>query len=109
MANGLRVSEVLELEWRDLDYSGDPASLLVRKSKTRPARTVRLHRDLVQLFSNWPANLSPRDTVIPLSMRTALRHIVDAVVSSGLDQGCLGLGSGALALIVCDIARPGIG
>ena len=38
---GLRVSEVLELEWRDLDYSGDPASLLVRKSKSRRARTVR--------------------------------------------------------------------
>ena len=32
---GLRVSEVLELEWRDLDYSGDPATLLVRKSKSR--------------------------------------------------------------------------
>ena len=26
---GLRVSEVLELEWRDLDYSGRPATLLV--------------------------------------------------------------------------------
>ena len=41
---GLRVSEVLELEWRDLNYSGDPAVLLVRKSKSRRARTVRLHR-----------------------------------------------------------------
>ena len=50
---GLRVSEVLELEWRDLYYSGDPATLLVRKSKSRRARTVRLHPDLVQLFTNW--------------------------------------------------------
>ena len=58
---GLRVSEVLELEWRDLDYAGDPATLLVRKSKSRSARTVRLHQDLVQLFTNWPANRSPRD------------------------------------------------
>ena len=40
---GLRVSEVLELEWRDLDYAGDPATVLVRKSKSRRARTVRLH------------------------------------------------------------------
>ena len=32
---GLRVSEVLELEWRELDYTGDPATLLVRKSKSR--------------------------------------------------------------------------
>ena len=35
---GLRVSEVLELEWRDLDYSGEPATLLVRKSKTHKAQ-----------------------------------------------------------------------
>ena len=35
---GLRVSEVLELEWRDLDYSGEPPTLLVRKSKSRRAR-----------------------------------------------------------------------
>ena len=43
---GLRVSEVLELEWRDLNYAGDPATLLVRRSKTRKARTVRLHPEL---------------------------------------------------------------
>ena len=71
---GLRVSEVLELEWRDLDYLGDPATLLVRKSKNRRARTVRLHQELVQLFTNWPANRSPRDKVVALSMRSALRH-----------------------------------
>ena len=68
---GLRVSEVLELEWRDLDYLSDPATLLVRRSKTRKVRTVRLHRELVQLFSNWPSNRSPRDKVVTLSMRTA--------------------------------------
>ena len=39
----LRVSKVLELEWRDVDYTGDMATLLVRRSKTRKARTVRLH------------------------------------------------------------------
>ena len=71
---GLRVSEILEIEWRDLNYAGEPATLLVRKSKTRRARTVQMHRDLVQLFSNWPANRSPRDKVVSLSMRTALRH-----------------------------------
>ena len=71
---GLRVSEILEIEWRDLNYAGEPATLLVRKSKTRRARTVRMHRDLVQLFSNWPANRLPRDKVVSLSMRTALRH-----------------------------------
>ena len=89
---GLRVSEVLELEWRDLDYSGDPATLLVRKSKSQRARTVRLHRELVQLFSNWPANRSPRDKVVLLPMRTALRHIGDGIEWAGLDEESLGTG-----------------
>ena len=89
---GLRVSEVLELEWRDLDYSGDPATLLVRKSKSRRARTVRLHQDLVQLFTNWPANRSPRDKVVTLSMRSALRHIGDGIEWAGLDEESLGTG-----------------
>ena len=89
---GLRVSEVLELEWRDLDYSGDPATLLVRKSKSRRARTVRLHPDLVQLFTNWPANRSPRDKLVPLSMRTALRHIGDGIEWAGLDEESPGTG-----------------
>ena len=89
---GLRVSEVLELEWRDLDYTGDPATLLVRKSKSRRARTVRLHADLVQLFANWPANRSPRDKLVPLSMRTALRHIGDGIEWAGLGEESPGTG-----------------
>ena len=89
---GLRVSEVLELEWRDLDYSGDPATLLVRKSKSRRARTVRLHPDLVQLFTNWPANRSPRDKVVALSMRTTLRHIADGIGWADLDEESPGTG-----------------
>ena len=84
--SGLRVSEVLELEWRDLDYSGEPPTLLVRKSKSRRARTVRLHRELVQLFTNWPANRSPRDKVVSLPLRTALRHIGDGIRWAGLDE-----------------------
>ena len=89
---GLRVSEVLELEWRDLDYSGDPATLLVRKSKSRRARTVRMHADLVQLFMNWPANRSPRDKVVALAMRTALRHIGDGIEWASLDEESPGTG-----------------
>ena len=90
--SGLRVAEVLELEWRDLDYSGEPPALLVRKSKSRPARTVRLHRELVQLFTNWPANRSPRDKVVSLPMRTALRHIGDGIRWAGLDEESPGTG-----------------
>ena len=89
---GLRVSEVLELEWRDLDYLGDPATLLVRKSKSRRARTVRLHPDLVQLFTNWPASRSPRDKLVPLRMRTALRHIGDGIEWAGLGDESPGTG-----------------
>ena len=89
---GLRVSEVLELEWRGLDYLGDPATLLVRRSKTRKARTVRLHPELVRLFTNWPANRSPRDKVVTLSMRTALRHIGDGIEWAGPDEESPGTG-----------------
>ena len=89
---GLRISECLELEWRDLDYSGEPATLLVRKSKTRRARTVRLHRDLVSLFSNWPSNHTVRDKVVSLTMRTVLRHIGDGITWAGLDDESPGTG-----------------
>ena len=49
---GLRVSKVLEVEWCDLDYQGKPATLLVRRWKTGKARTVRVHPELMTLFSN---------------------------------------------------------
>lgn len=89
---GLRVSEVLELEWRDLDYQGEPATLLVRRSKTRKARTVRMHGELVQLFTNWPSSRTPRNKVVAISMRTVLRHIADAVVASRLEEESPGTG-----------------
>ena len=89
---GLRVSEVLELEWRDLDYSGESPTLLVRKSKSRRARTVRLHQDLVHLFANRPANRSPRDKVVGLAMRTVLRHIADGIGWAVLDEEAPGTG-----------------
>lgn len=89
---GLRVSEVLELEWRDLDYRGEPATLLVRRSKTRKARTVRMHPELVQLFTNWPSSRAARNKVVDISMRTVLRHIGEALVSSGLEQESPGTG-----------------
>ena len=88
----LRISEALELEFRDLGYLGDPATLFVRKSKTRRARTVRLHPALVQLFADWPANRSPRDKLVPLSMRTALRHIGDGIEWAGLGEESPGSG-----------------
>ena len=89
---GLRVSEALELEWRDVDYAGDVPTVLVQRSKTRKARTVRMHPELVQLFANWPASRSPRSKVLALSMRTALRHIADAVVQTGLEDESPGTG-----------------
>ena len=89
---GLRVSEALELEWRDLDYAGDVPTVLVRRSKTRKARTVQMHPELVQLFTNWPANRTARDKVLALSMRTALPHIADAVVATGLEDESPGTG-----------------
>ena len=82
---GLRVSQVLELEWRDLGHSGGPG-------------TVRLHPELVQLFTNWLANRSPRDKVVSLSMRTALRHIGAGSSPRAWVRSRLGLGIGPPAL-----------
>ena len=90
--SGMRVSEVLALEWRDLVYLSDPATLLVRRSKSRKVRTVPLHPELVRLFTNWPANRSPRDKVVTLSMRTALRHVGDGIEWAGLDEESPGTG-----------------
>ena len=53
---------------------------------------MRLHPDLVQLFTNWPANRSPRDKVVSLSMRRALRHIGDGIEWAGLDEETPGTG-----------------
>ena len=55
-----------------------------------------MHSELVQLVTNWPANWSPRDRLVGLSMRSTLRHIGDAVEASGLLQESLGRESGAL-------------
>ena len=96
---GLRVSEVLELEWRDLDYSGRPATLLVRKSKSRRARTVRMHGDLVQLFANWPANRCGRRCGTLLMVSSGLVSTRSRPVRV----------SGVLALTACAIVRRGIG
>ena len=63
---GLRIPEALELEWRDLDYRSEVPTLLVRKSKSGKPRTVPLHDEMVQLFTNWPVKHSPRDPVAVL-------------------------------------------
>ena len=76
---GLRISEALALEWRDLDYRSEVPTLLVRESKSGKPRTVPLHDEMVQLFTNWPVKHSPRDPVVALTMRTALRHIGDGI------------------------------
>ena len=52
-----------------------------------------MHAELVQLFTNWPANRTPRDKVVPVAMRTVLRHIADAVVSTGLADESPGTGA----------------
>ena len=89
---GLRVSEALELEWRDLNYRAEPPTLIVRQSKSGRPRTVPLHDELAQLFANWPVKHSPRDKVVGLTMRTALRHIGDGIRWAGLDEESPGTG-----------------
>ena len=89
---GVRISEALALEWRDLDLTSAQPTLLVRRSKSGRARTVPLHGELVQLFTNWPVAHSPRDRVADLTMRTALRHIGDGIRWADLDEESPGTG-----------------
>ena len=49
-------------------------------------------RDTGCLFTNWPANRAPRDKLVPLSMRTGLRHIGDGIELAGLDEESPGTG-----------------
>ena len=89
----LRISEVLELEWRDLAYVGDPPALLVRRSKSWRACTVRVCPELAQLFTNWPASRSSWDRVMQLAMRTVLRHIGDGIAWTDLSEESPGTGN----------------
>lgn len=89
---GVRISEALALEWRDLDYRAEVPTLLVREPRSGKPRTVPLHGELVQLFVNWPVKHSPRDRVVALTMRTALRHIGDGIRWVGLDDESPGTG-----------------
>ena len=89
---GLRVSEALALESRDLDLASDKPSLIVRRGKGGKARTVPLHPELVQLFNNWPVAHGPHDPVVDLTMRTALRHMADGIKAAGLDLESPGTG-----------------
>ncbi len=51
-----------------------------------------LHPDLVRLFGNWPARHGPRDKVVGLTRRTALRHIREGIAAAGLDDESPGTG-----------------
>jgi len=69
---GLRVAEFLEFEWRDLDYQGTPATIIVRQSKTQRARTVRMCRDLVQSWHSGHKSHSRSVRALSRGRRTIL-------------------------------------
>lgn len=87
---GTRISETLALQWRDIDLTAN--TLLIRNGKGGRTRTVPLHNDLTTLFANWPTPHSPRDPVIGLTPRTALRHIRQGIEQAGLDDESPGTG-----------------
>ena len=88
--SGLRVGETVALEWRDIDITS--GTLLVRRGKGGRGRTVPLHPDLASLFANWPASYGPRDLVVGLTRKTALRHLRAGIEHAGLDQESPGTG-----------------
>ena len=78
--SALRVGETVALEWRDIDVAA--GTLLVRRGKGGRGRTVPLHQDLASLFANWPTSYGPRDLVVGLTRKTALRHLRAGNVTS---------------------------
>ena len=90
--SGLRVSEALPLEWRDLDIGSETPTLIVRWSKSKRAKTIPLHGELVSLFTDWPVAHGRRERIVDLTMRMALRHIGDAIRHLGLNLESPGTG-----------------
>ena len=96
-------NEFPDIEWCDeglcFSASGwiphkqtEPGSLLVRRGKGGRGRTVPLHPDLASLFANWPTSYGPRDPVVGLTRKTALRHLRAGIEHAGLDEESPGTG-----------------
>ena len=62
--------------------------------RRRPGRAGRFRSipTWSELFGNWPSRHSPRDMVVGLTRRTALRHIRDGIEAAGLDEESPGTG-----------------
>ena len=58
----------------------------------RPGRTVPRHPGLASLFANWPTSYGPRDLVVGLTRKTALRHLRAGIEHAGLDEESPGTG-----------------
>ena len=71
---------------------GDGGEVAAFRTNSATFGAVPLHDEMVQLFTNWPVKHSPRDPVVALTMRTALRHIGDGIRWAGLDEESPGTG-----------------
>ena len=87
---GLRISQVMALDWQDMDVSKRTVRLY--EAKQGAYRTVPMHRDLVEAFGEGWAWRNPRSPVLGVSHRTVLRHIREGIESSGLDGKSHGTG-----------------
>ena len=73
---GLRIGEALALEWRDLDYAGDPPTLLVREVKDRDGQDgPPTSRPGPDFSATGRLATVPGIRVVALTRRTALRHV----------------------------------
>ena len=102
--SGLRVCETVALEWRDIDLTA--GSLLVRRGKGGRGRTVPLHPDLASLFANWPTSFGPRDLVVGLTRKTALRHLRAGIEHGDLTRSRRGPGARGLGPIASGTVPP---
>ena len=68
-------------------------------------RTVPLHP---ALFANWSASYGPRDYVVGLTRKMALRHLRAGIEHAGLDEESPGTGLQRAGLTACAQCGPSL-
>ena len=105
--SGLRVGETVAVVWRDIDVTAD--TLLGSRGKGGRGRTVPLRPDLATWSANWPTSYGPRDLVVGLNQKIALRHLRSGIEHAGLDEESRRTGCQRTGAIASGIVPPVIG
>ena len=92
----LRISELVELEYRDIDYNADGVSgtACIRVSKTdqigRGAFVWLSSRAMTAIGRHRPTNATPTDKIFPMDKNTVIRRVRRMGQVAGLGDGLTG-------------------